>query len=177
MTYLKHTGESHTGKHVTTTPRSHAITHVPSVLSRCHPHQSSHIESINNKDRNHTHHTAFRSCRLYNTRQIFSTTFHTTFGYHFCTWSIYYRRVGQIAKRDLEVLVNESPFRGGACSICRFHSLTQQQSNWALSSHNQSVSRFLFLSPFAHSSIHSSPQAILSRTHEFLKCQLRSSFH
>lgn len=128
MTYLKHTGESHTGKHVTTTPRSHAITHVPSVLSRCHPHQSSHIESINNKDRNHTHHTAFRSCRLYNTRQIFSTTFHTTFGYHFCTWSIYYRRVGQIAKRDLEVLVNESPFRGGlVASADSIHSHNSSQ--------------------------------------------------
>lgn len=58
-------------------------------------------------------------------------------------------------------------------SAASTHTL-RKQSNWALSPHNQSVSR---VSPFAHSSLHSSPQAILNRTHQFLKCQLRSSLH
>lgn len=64
---------------------------------------------------------------------------------------------------------------GGARSICSFHSHTQKAVN--LGSFTAQPVRFTRLSPFAHSSLHSSPQAILNRTHQFLKCQLRSSFH
>lgn len=63
----------------------------------------------------------------------------------------------------------------GARGTCSFHSHTQKAVRFGLFHRTSSpVSRF---SPFAHSSLHSSPQAIRNRTHQFLKCQLRSSSH
>lgn len=86
-------------------------------------------------------------------------------------------KLQRFKKKILKYYLIECPCKGGellVVSAVSIHTL-RKQSNRALSPHSQSFSLF---SPLAHSSLHSSPQAIRNRTHQFLeKCQSRSSLH